>query len=418
MNIEYVEMANAYSNSEDTLGARKRKLEDIMRNEPKRVTQYPILLSSTRPNNEVASNFFEVWLDDKYQEDFVYCQASRKFVTRYKRDNSNLVRHLKMFNQGNATLRADGHLPRQTLKRVRERTCSTSELAPMLNTGGEEGASAASAFTWETGSTSTTDSISTTPLPEREPNSTCSVSISVRGRPTSNHHLEGVTSDANFAASGTTQEEQTPPLPRPLLQAAPLEAALLPTHSLVDPQYGLDSEDEEPQDQPSSRDPHLLNSVEAWQVGGGRKRLTQFIESECPRVFRNAMFCKTFKPVDEDADLDTILVSFRDVLHRELAYNIALHPPLKVWVGLTNLYDYKNKGFDQELSIKTKPIFISTQEGIDSLIDKVESYILGRNSSFTVLSSDLSYVRNINITLNIAQWDMRAAGGKLKKHKV
>ena len=81
-------MAKANSNSEDTFGARKRKLGDIMRKEPKRLTRYPILLSSTRQNNDVASNFFEVWLDDKYQEDFVYCQASRKIVTRYKCDNS------------------------------------------------------------------------------------------------------------------------------------------------------------------------------------------------------------------------------------------------------------------------------------------------------------------------------------------
>ena len=44
INIKFIEMAKANSNSEDTLGARKRKLEDIMTNEPKRVTRYPILL--------------------------------------------------------------------------------------------------------------------------------------------------------------------------------------------------------------------------------------------------------------------------------------------------------------------------------------------------------------------------------------
>ena len=38
-------MAKANSKSEDTLRARKRKLGDIMRNEPNRVTRYPILLS-------------------------------------------------------------------------------------------------------------------------------------------------------------------------------------------------------------------------------------------------------------------------------------------------------------------------------------------------------------------------------------
>ncbi len=76
------------------------------------------------------------------------------------------------------------------------------------------------------------------------------------------------------------------------------------------------------------------------------------------------------------------------------------------------------KGVDRELSIKTRPVFISSEDGMDSLIEKVDSYIVGRNSSFTVLGSDLAYVRNINITLNIAQWDIRAAGGWWKRHRL
>ena len=140
-----------------------------MRNEPKRVTRYPILLSSTRPNNEIPSIFFEVWLDDKYQEDLVYCEVSRKIIARYKRDNSNLMRHLKTFNQCNTAFGAGGHAPRQKFKRDRESPYSTSEQAPKVNTCGEEGASAVSER--ETGSTSTTDSISPTPLPKLEPNS-------------------------------------------------------------------------------------------------------------------------------------------------------------------------------------------------------------------------------------------------------
>ena len=104
-------MGKANSNSEDTLGARKRKLEEIIRNEPKRVTCYPILLSSALQNSDVASNFFDVWLDDKYQEDFAYCQTSRKIVTRQKRHNYNLVRHLEIFNQCNAALGVCGHAP-------------------------------------------------------------------------------------------------------------------------------------------------------------------------------------------------------------------------------------------------------------------------------------------------------------------
>ena len=116
-------MANANSSSvriEESLVSRKRKLGDILRNEPKRITHYPILLSSTRQNNDVASNFFEVWVDDIYQEDFVYCQASHKIITRYKRDNSNLVRHLKMFNHKSNKQNEEYNIPDVQMREVGE----------------------------------------------------------------------------------------------------------------------------------------------------------------------------------------------------------------------------------------------------------------------------------------------------------
>ncbi len=98
------------------------------------------------------------------------------------------------------------------------------------------------------------------------------------------------------------------------------------------------------------------------------------------------------------------------MIHRELSRILAEHPGLKAWVGITNLYDYKNKDVNRELSIKTAPVFISSVDDIDGLIGKAENYILERNSNFTVMGSDLEYERNINITLKIAQWDIRAAG--------
>ena len=120
-------------------------------------------------------------------------------------------------------------------------------------------------------------------------------------------------------------------------------------------------------------------------------------------------------PVDVDADLHTLLFSFRDVIRRELTRIVTLHPGVKAWISLTNLYDYKNKGVDRELSIKTKPVFISSEDEIDGLIGKAENYILERNSNFTVYGSDLDYVRNINITLQVAEWDIRASGGPIKR---
>ncbi len=405
-----------------------------MRNEPKRVTRYPILLSSTRQNKDVASNFFEVWRDEKYQEDLVYCQASRKIVKRQKRHNSNLVRHLKMFNQCNAALGAGGHAPRQTVsnsERDGESTGSKYEVA----TSDADEASAATASACETehetDSTSTTASISPTPLPEVVPDSIgehVPLRFLIRRRSPSNYQIEASPSDANLAASRNTQKEQTPTspvLPSPLLEAVPLQAALLPTHSRVNPQYDLDSEDEEPQVQQAQTDadPLSVNSdrenseANGGQMGGGRSKRTQFKEIACRSVFHNAMFCKTFESVDLDADLNTLLFSFRDVIKRELSRILALHPGVKAWISLTNLYDYKNQGINRELSIKTPPLYLGSEAGIGPFIVRAEKFIIGRNSSFTVWSSDLDYVRNVNITLTVVEWDMRASGGPTKAIK-
>ncbi len=129
------------------------------------------------------------------------------------------------------------------------------------------------------------------------------------------------------------------------------------------------------------------------------------------------MLCKTFEPVDVDAHLNTILFSFRDVIRRELTRILALHPGVKAWISLTNLYDYKNQGINRELSSKTAQQYIGSEASIDPFILKAEQLIIGRNSSFTVWSSDLDYVRNINITLTAVEWDMRAGVDRTKTTK-
>ena len=99
------------------------------------------------------------------------------------------------------------------------------------------------------------------------------------------------------------------------------------------------------------------------------------------------------------------------MIRRELVPILAEHPGVKAWIGLTNLYDYKDQGVDKELSIKTAPLYIGSEAGIAPLILKAEKFIIGRNSSFTVLVSDLTYIRNINITLKVAEWNLAAAHG-------
>ena len=76
------------------------------------------------------------------------------------------------------------------------------------------------------------------------------------------------------------------------------------------------------------------------QVGGAKtQKRIEFNEVDCRLAFRKALLCKTFTPQDEDADLNTVLYSFREVIRRELRHIMAEHPSVKAWIGLTNLYD-------------------------------------------------------------------------------
>ena len=58
-------------------------------------------------------------------------------------------------------------------------------------------------------------------------------------------------------------------------------------------------------------------SADSGQVGGSKtQKRIEFAETDCRRVFRNALLCKTFTPQDEYADLNTVLYSFREVIRR------------------------------------------------------------------------------------------------------
>ncbi len=87
--------------------------------------------------------------------------------------------------------------------------------------------------------------------------------------------------------------------PAPLVSLTPAAssqrpALTQPTVPLVDLEYGAE---DEMQEQP-----------ENGQVGGSKtQKRIEFKETECRRLFRNALLCKTFTPQDEYAELDTVL---------------------------------------------------------------------------------------------------------------
>ena len=167
---------------------------------------------------------------------------------------------------------------------------------------------------------------------------------------------------------------------------SPRSALTHPTVPLVDLAYGADDEPQEPHSDVLAEHPVLFNDEQAenGQVGGSKtQKRIEFKETECRRLFRKALLCKSITPQDEYADLDTVLYSFREVIRRELVPILAEHPGVKAWIDITNIYDYHDKSVDRKLSIKTAPIYIGSEAGIAPLIIRAEKFIIGRNSSFT-----------------------------------
>ena len=105
-----------------------------------------------------------------------------------------------------------------------------------------------------------------------------------------------------------------------------------PTVPQVDIAYGAEDEMQEPQSDVLVENPVLFNDEQAenGQVGGARtQKRIEFKETEWRLVFRKALLCKTFTPQDYYAELNTVLLSFREVIRRELLPILAEHPGIK-----------------------------------------------------------------------------------------
>ena len=76
------------------MAARKREIQQIMRNDPNRLSRIAIRLSNSSSNTQIETSFTEVWLDDKYQPDMLYCEACKIYISRQQTSNFNLIRHL------------------------------------------------------------------------------------------------------------------------------------------------------------------------------------------------------------------------------------------------------------------------------------------------------------------------------------
>ena len=92
--------------------------------------------------------------------------------------------------------------------------------------------------------------------------------------------------------------------PAPLLSIPPAaisqrSALPQPAIPLVDLEYGEEDESQESHSDVQAEETLIFNDeqVEAGQVGGSKtQKRIEFDETECRRMFRNALLCKTFTP--------------------------------------------------------------------------------------------------------------------------
>ena len=75
------------------------------------------------------------------------------------------------------------------------------------------------------------------------------------------------------------------------------------------------------------------------QIGRGKYRNLRFKQVECKRAFRNAVLCKTFEPLDQVHDLDSVLNWIKKKLMVELPPLLQKHHDLRAWVSMLNTYD-------------------------------------------------------------------------------
>ncbi len=88
----------------------------------------------------------------------------------------------------------------------------------------------------------------------------------------------------------------------------------------------------------SPEEDDVTMSNEIPMVGCGRKERITFMEGECQRMFRDAIYCKTFSPNERLGSFLSILEAVEKILEVDFSQLLKEYHGLKGWVSFKVVY--------------------------------------------------------------------------------
>ena len=145
-------------------------------------------------------------------------------------------------------------------------------------------------------------------------------------------------------------------------------------------------------------------SDEIPMVGCGRKELVTFSQGECQRMFRNAIYCKTFLPNQTSVSFLSILDAVQKILEVDFLKVLKEYHGLKGWVSFKVFY--KSLRTQEEFSkyLETPTRYITNEWELGPTIEWIIQKILSRNSEMLQNQSDLQFQFVESITMKTAKY--------------
>ena len=114
-------------------------------------------------------------------------------------------------------------------------------------------------------------------------------------------------------------------------------------------------------------------------VGCGRKEHVTFSDGECQRMFRDAIYCKTFSPKEKAVSFLSILEAVQKILEVDLLQVLKEYHGLKGWVSFKVVY--KSLRTEEEFSkyLETTTRYITNEWELVPTIKWIIEKILSRN---------------------------------------
>ena len=155
----------------------------------------------------------------------------------------------------------------------------------------------------------------------------------------------------------------------------------------------------------SSDEDDVAMSNEIPMVGCGRKERVTFTDGECQRMFRDAIYCKTFSPNEKSVSFLSILETVQKILEVDLLQVLKEYHGLKGWVSFKVVY--KSLRTEEEFSkyLDTPTRYITNEWELGPTIKWIIEKILSRNSEMLQNHSDLQFQFVETITLKAAKYN-------------